>query len=95
MFELDFFFLLSFFLLLWIVEHLYITIWKTYSFCYLSSTFMAKGDSSTSATWDGYSQYLNADGLHVVSPVRRLNLFSMLYLEFILILPFVIFFSLF
>lgn len=47
----------------------------------LFTTFMATGYSSSSATWDGYSQYLNADGLHVVSPVRRLNLFSMLYLN--------------
>jgi hypothetical protein len=35
------------------------------------STFaLDSGYSNSTGLWDGYSPYVNADGMHVVSPVR-------------------------
>jgi hypothetical protein len=39
------------------------------------------GYVNTTGLWDGYSQYVNSDGMHVVSPVR-IKLILMQFIRF-------------
>ena len=38
---------------------------------------LVSGYGSSTGTWDGYPQYLNTDGMHIVSPVS--SIFTMQY----------------